>query len=300
MSAAGSKLLDSGARRPSSTMASPRGPLRRAAARSPGSGGRAPAPLHLAIIMDGNGRWATDRGLPRVAGHQEGARAVREVVKAALAASRPIGTLTLYAFSADNWQRPVGEVCALMRLFERFLRAQAPAAVRERVRVTLIGRRDRLSESLARGDRRRRAAHARGRAPARAARHRLLGPRGDLAGRAPSGGDAGVSREAFEALVASGRGEPLATPPVDLLVRTGGEQRLSDFLLWECAYAELCFLPVLWPDFTAGDLDRALAAFGRRERRFGRVLACVTRARQTSRARKPAPKRLTPVRAFRE
>jgi undecaprenyl diphosphate synthase len=221
--------------------------------------------------MDGNGRWATTRGLPRVAGHQEGARVVRETVTAVLAASRPIRTLTLYAFSCDNWQRPVGEVCALMGLFERFLRSQAAPAVRERLRVSIIGRRDRLSPSM-------RAAIEHIEAMTRAGDRLHVRLAVDYSSREAvwqavcrSLGEREVTRERFEAMVASGRGEPAPVPPVDLLVRTGGEQRLSDFLLWECAYAELCFLPVMWPDFRAADLEQALSSFGVRERRFGRV-----------------------------
>jgi undecaprenyl diphosphate synthase len=221
--------------------------------------------------MDGNGRWAAARGLPRVAGHQQGVKVVRDTVKAAIHARLPIATLTLYAFSADNWHRPVGEVCALMRLFERFLRAEAPKAVGEGIRVSVIGRRDRLSPPLG--------------AAIESIEERTLAGRRlhvriavDYSGReaiwlaarrAVCVGES--SREQFEAAIASGRGQPEAVAPVDLLVRTGGEQRLSDFLLWECAYAELCFLPVMWPDFTAADLDGALASFASRERRFGRV-----------------------------
>jgi undecaprenyl diphosphate synthase len=218
--------------------------------------------------MDGNGRWATARGLPRVAGHQEGARAVRESVKAALSAALPIQTLTLYAFSSDNWRRPVGEVCALMGLFERFLRAQAAPAARERIRVSIIGRRDRLSLSLL-------AAIERVEALTRSGDRLHVRLAVDYSAReaiwqaARRALERDATRERFEAMVASGRGEPADVPPVDLLVRTGGEQRLSDFLLWECAYAELCFLPVMWPDFTAADLASALASFSQRDRRFG-------------------------------
>jgi undecaprenyl diphosphate synthase len=224
--------------------------------------------LHVAVIMDGNGRWATAKGLPRVAGHQEGARAVRQAVKAALSAVLPIRTLTLYAFSSDNWQRPVGEVCALMGLFERFLRSQSAAATREGIRVSIIGRRDRLSASLVAAIEHVEAAtHAGTRLHVRLAVDYSGREAIWQAARRAIGG--ATTRERFEAMVASGRGEPAAVPAVDLLVRTGGEQRLSDFLLWECAYAELCFLPVMWPDFTAADLDAALSSFARRDRRFG-------------------------------
>jgi undecaprenyl diphosphate synthase len=225
--------------------------------------------IHLAIIMDGNGRWATARGLPRTAGHRQGAALVPEIVRAAIGAPLAIRTLTMYAFSADNWQRPAAEVQALMAVFTEFLEREAVRAASEHIRVSVIGRRDRLSRALAaaidcvewrtrRGDR----LHVRfaidysGRdaiwqAARRAAREGTW------------------SRAAFEAAIASGRGVPTDVAAVDLLVRTGGEQRLSDFLLWECAYAELYFTPTLWPDFTAAELEGALRAFGARQRRFG-------------------------------
>jgi undecaprenyl diphosphate synthase len=227
----------------------------------------------VAVIMDGHGRWAEQRGLPRVAGHQAGARAVRAVVGAALGASRHIGTLTLYAFSADNWHRPVGEVCALMQLFERFLRVEAARAERESIRVSVIGRRDRLSDPLSRT-----VAAIERRTQGGSRLHVRLAV--DYSGREAiwlaacrAVAEGNPSREHFEACVASGRGEPATVPPVDLLVRTGGEQRLSDFLLWESAYAELAFLPVLWPDFTEADFTRALDTYAARDRRFGRVTA---------------------------
>ena len=199
--------------------------------------------LHVAVIPDGNGRWAAARGRPRTDGHRAGAKAVRRVVEAA--PSLGIGILTLYAFSSDNWQRPVPEVNSLMRLFERYLRGETARCVAEGVCVRVVGRRDRLAPRLLR------AIEATEAATADCRRLRL-----NLA----------VDYSARDAVR---RGELL--PDVDLLIRTGGEQRLSDFLLWECAYAELCFVARPWPDFGAGDLAAALTDFNGRERRFGRV-----------------------------
>ena len=235
----------------------------------------APGGLHAALIMDGNGRWATARGMPRVMGHREGAKAVRRVVEAAPGAG--IGTLTLYAFSSDNWGRPPREVGALMRLFRAYLASETAKLVENGVRLVVIGRRDRLPEALARAVAGAEAATAGGRrlllrlaidyssrdALARAAE--ILGSRPDTApGAEPD-------REAFARALgeAVGAGEPARD--VDLLIRTGGEQRLSDFLLWECAYAELVFTPRMWPDFDGAALAEAVAEFRRRERRFGKV-----------------------------
>ncbi len=211
--------------------------------------------LHAAIIMDGNGRWALARGLPRIAGHRAGAEAVRRVVEAAPALG--IRTLTLFAFSADNWHRPEPEVAALMGLLGDFLEAEAPRCVENGVRLQVIGRRDRLDDAL-------RLAITRTEA--------LTSPGGRLCLRLAvdySGRDAIVeaarvvdplSREAVSGALG---------PPVDLLVRTGGERRLSDFLLWECAYAELILSRRMWPDFGAADLAGALREFAGRQRRFG-------------------------------
>ena len=229
----------------------------------------APPSLHVGIIMDGNGRWATARGLARVAGHERGALAIERTIDAAARAG--LGTLTLYAFSADNWRRPGAEVRALFALFDRYLRQEIPRLVQHGVRLSVIGRRDRIAPSLCRAIHDAETATAGG-----TALHVRLAV--DYSARdaiwhaveATLRGD-GATREAFAARVASGRGVPTATPDVDLVIRTGGEQRLSDFLLWESAYAELWFTPVAWPDFTDAHLSEALAAFNRRERRFGRL-----------------------------
>jgi undecaprenyl diphosphate synthase len=223
--------------------------------------------------MDGNGRWATSRGRPRTAGHLAGARAVRRVVEQAR--RRGIGYLTLYAFSSDNWSRPQDEVIALMSLFRRYLAAEVPRCVEHDIRLTTIGRRDRLSPQL------RRAITAAERATreAKALRLRIAIDYSsrDLivqaAAQLPKG--ATISREEFARALAVAAHEPHDVPDVDLLIRTGGEQRLSDFLLWECAYAELVFSRRMWPDFTEGDFDAALQDYAARERRFGAVSRAV-------------------------
>ena len=229
--------------------------------------GASPQPLHVAIIMDGNGRWATARGLPRAAGHVEGARAVRRTVEEATRLA--LGTLTLYAFSGDNWKRPSSEVATLMRLFQRYLRAETPRCVAEGVRLSVIGRRDRISpELLAAVERAERGTAAGRRLHLRiavdySAREVLL--------RAAERAAVETPRTRADMAALLGRAEHGHAPArdVDLLVRTGGEQRLSDFMLWECAYAELYFTPTMWPDFDASSLHAALAEFHRRERRFG-------------------------------
>src|SRR5437764_4682015 len=197
--------------------------------------------IHVAIIMDGNGRWASRRGLPRVAGHRAGAATVRRVVEAA--PDQGIAALTLYAFSADNWKRPPGEVAALMRLFARHLRTETPRLLENGVRLEVVGRRDRLPVPLVA------SIAAAERATARAARLVLR---------------LGVDCAARWAI-----GAGVILPDVDLLIRTGGEQRPSDFLLWEAAYAELYFTDTMWPDFGAAQLAAAVAEFHARERRFG-------------------------------
>lgn len=217
--------------------------------------------MHVAIIMDGNGRWARARGLPRPAGHRAGATAVRRVVEAA--PSYGIGVLTLYAFSSDNWKRPGPEVRALLRLLESYLRTEVASCVERGVRIEVLGRRDRLparvldaieaaEQTTASGDvlRLRLAIDYSSRdAIVRAASHAPRS-RAELARYL----DPAANRPASE---------------VDLLIRTGGEQRLSDFLLWESAYAELYFTEVAWPDFDGDALGAAVAEFGRRQRRFG-------------------------------
>ena len=228
-----------------------------------------PTGLHVALIMDGNGRWATARGLPRTAGHRAGVEAVQCVVEAA--PTLGVGVLTLYAFSSDNWQRPPAEVRALMQLLRLHLPAEAERCRQHGVRLSIIGRRDRLPVAV------RRVVEA---AEAHTVGGRVLHVRLALdysardaiaraAGLLPAGQPA--SRAAFARALAHAYHADAATPDVDLLIRTGGEKRLSDFLLWECAYAELYFTDARWPDFGEAELAAALDAFHGRERRYGRV-----------------------------
>jgi undecaprenyl diphosphate synthase len=222
--------------------------------------------LHVAIIMDGNGRWATRRGLPRSAGHQAGADAVRRVLEAA--PDLGITSLTLFAFSSDNWRRPREETSALMGLLRHYLRAEIRALVDNGVRLTVIGRRDRLPSGLADEIAAAERASAAGRLHLRIAID-YSSRDAILAAAAAWRADRAPTRAQFDRLLAGARGE--ASADVDLLIRSGGEKRLSDFLLWECAYAELCFVDRLWPDFGADDLNAAIADFRGRERRFGGV-----------------------------
>jgi undecaprenyl diphosphate synthase len=219
--------------------------------------------LHVAIIMDGNGRWATRRGLPRRIGHKMGIEAVRRVVEAA--PKLGIGTLTLYAFSADNWKRPETEVAALMGLFRRYMRTEAARFARAGVRLTAIGRRDRLPEDLAAGIEWVEAVSAQGQALHLRIALDYSSRDAILRAAASARGADDLTPEGFSRLI-KGASD---CPDVDLLIRTSGEQRLSDFLLWECAYSELHFTERLWPDFRADDLKSALEEFRGRDRRFG-------------------------------
>ena len=236
-----------------------------------------PNDLHVACVMDGNGRWATARGLPRAAGHRAGAEALRHVVEAAPALG--VGTLTVYAFSADNWSRPSAEVQALMALLGGYLRSETPRLKRAGVRLQLIGRRDRLPVSL-------RNAAARAEWETRggtrltlrvavdySARWALRAAAARLAECARLGAEADAPAPFEAALAAVLHPDGAPAPPVDLFLRTGGEQRLSDFLLWESAYAELLFLDTMWPDMTGAALAGAIADFHTRTRRFGGLVA---------------------------
>jgi undecaprenyl diphosphate synthase len=226
--------------------------------------------LHVAIIMDGNGRWARAQGLPRTAGHRAGSHAVRRVVQAA--PDYGITTLTLYAFSSDNWGRPATEVRALMELLERYLGTESHRCAKNSIRLSVIGRRDRLKPSLLKAIEQAEARTCHG--------NRLhlriavdYSARGAITAAAAS---LPVSEQHYSfamftnALNRVMHSVPPA-PDVDLLIRTGGEQRLSDFLLWECAYAELVFSQCYWPDFSEQDLVQAITAFQSRERRFGQL-----------------------------
>jgi undecaprenyl diphosphate synthase len=219
-------------------------------------------PRHTAIIMDGNGRWAAERGWPRIAGHHAGSDAVRRAVEAA--PELGIEVFTLYAFSSDNWKRPREETDALMVLLTEHLQTETERCLRQGVRMTLIGRRDRLpghvveaAELAERSTAGGKALHLR-LAVDYSARDAILSAAEAMNGSSRS--DFGNSRSDF--------GNKMGQD-VDLLIRTGGERRLSDFLLWECAYAELIFTSRMWPDFGSGDLRDAVDEFGSRQRRFG-------------------------------
>jgi undecaprenyl diphosphate synthase len=226
----------------------------------------------VAIIMDGNGRWGVRQGLTRADGHHAGADAVRRTVEAA--PDLGVTTLTLFAFACANWQRPAGEVEALMALFRSYLAEDAPRLIEGGARLSMIGRRDRLPADLAAavgeieaatvsGDRLNlRIALDYSSQEVMAAAARQLGPAGSL--------------EDLDRLIA---GDP-DIGPVDLMIRTGGEQRLSDFMLWECAFAELWFTRRMWPDFDGADLAEAITDFRRRNRTFGAVAEGASALRQ--------------------
>jgi undecaprenyl diphosphate synthase len=225
--------------------------------------------LHVAILLDGNGRWAATRGLPRSEGHRAGVEAVRRIVRAAPALG--IGTLTLYAFSSDNWGRPQTEVSSLLALLETFFRNDAPRCAAEGIRLRVVGRRDRIPLSLSQAI----DAAERTTASARSLELRIAI---DYSAR-----DAILrascwmlsSLEISQREFAKRLGEVMHTSgpalDVDLLIRTGGDRRLSDFMLWECAYAELLFTPRMWPEFQPADLAEAVEDFLKRERRFGKL-----------------------------
>jgi len=219
--------------------------------------------LHVAIIMDGNGRWAAERNKPRRDGHKAGIDALRRVVRTA--PDEAIGTLTVYAFSSDNWKRPPEEIAELMDLFRHYLDSETEDLVRDGVKLSFIGRRDRLPADLVQEIERAEAAtewgdlmHLRV-AVDYSARDMIL--------------EAAKMAAAENTLTREALSEKLGASDVDLLIRTSGEQRLSDFLLWECAYAEFHFTPVLWPDFGGEELKEAVASFRHRERRFGALPA---------------------------
>ncbi len=229
------------------------------------------SPVHVAIIMDGNGRWATRRGLPRTAGHIEGAKAVRAVVESAARAG--VGTLTLYAFSSANWSRPPAEVAALMRLFGQYLFTETRRCVEQSIRINVIGRRDRLGESLLRSIEQSERSSAGGSgmllrlAVDYSSQHSIV----QAAQRA--NGDPQLTAEGLQRLLHEVDHCAYPASAVDLLIRTGNERRLSDFLLWECAFAELHFSDCLWPDFDERCFRSALEDYGGRQRRFGGLSA---------------------------
>ena len=235
--------------------------------------------LHVAIIMDGNGRWAESRGQPRAAGHLAGGQAVQRTVEAALAEG--VRTLTLYAFSSDNWKRPRGETESLMKLFGHYLRDQTPRCVEAGVRIGVVGRRDRLDPSVLREI----EAAEQASKPGQELRLRLAidySARGSLLEAAQRFRSSLGDPMAFERGIEAAIHEDERPPGVDLLIRTGGEKRFSDLFGWDCAYAEVIFSDTMWPDFGASDLRGSLAEFHRRERRFGAVVSKPISANQPS------------------
>jgi undecaprenyl diphosphate synthase len=237
-------------------------------------------PEHVAVIMDGNGRWAERRGLPRSAGHRAGVDSVRMLVRAA----EEIGIrwLTLYAFSSENWNRPRAEVELLMKLPEEFFETELPEVIERNVRITTIGREDRLPPGVRRSlsDA---VARTQGNSGMRLVFALSYGGRGELveaARRMLRDHEAGrLDAESLDEKGFAAYLDEPELPDVDLLIRTGGERRISNFLLWQSAYAELVLSDVLWPDFGRAELEQALADYAGRERRFGRTSAQVQRNR---------------------
>lgn len=225
--------------------------------------------LHVAIIMDGNGRWAIQQGQPRIFGHRTGAETARSIVEKA--PELGVSVLTLYAFSSDNWGRPENEVRFLMRLLRRYIKQEIPNCLKNDVRLGFIGRRDRLDAGLQRIMKEAEDKTINGNklylrvAIDYSARDILM-----RAARL-QGSEEVLSRKSFQKWISKAQNERLVTRDVDLLIRTGGEQRLSDFLLWECAYAEFYFTQVMWPEFTTNEFEQALSDFVHRDRRFGRI-----------------------------
>jgi undecaprenyl diphosphate synthase len=229
-------------------------------------------PQHVAIIMDGNGRWAKARGLPRVAGHRRGADAVRRVVRGAGELGIPV--LTLFAFSTENWTRPADEVADLMGLLRHYLRSELEELRKNGARLRVIGKREGLAADIVRD-----IAEAENMTAGNAridvnicinygSRDEILRATRRLAQRVAAGEITvdGIDQKSFEhELLTAGLPDP------DLLIRTSGEQRISNFLLWQCAYSELVFVDTLWPDFGKEHLEQAIVEFRRRERRYGGV-----------------------------
>ncbi len=237
-------------------------------------------PRHIAIIMDGNGRWASARGLPRLVGHRAGADAVRRIVEAACELG--VKVLTLYAFSWENWDRPAGEIRDLMDLLEEFLVRETPTLHKQAIRLRAIGRLETLPEST-------RACLARVGAETAAYTHMTLvlalsyGGRQELVDAARRlAEEVRQGRLRPEAIDETRLAQALYAPDLpdpDLLIRTSGEQRLSNFLLWQSSYTELYITPTYWPEFTKASLEDALAAYRQRERRFGRASALARASR---------------------
>lgn len=231
--------------------------------------------LHIGIIMDGNGRWAVARGLPRIAGHRAGADAVRRTVEACPGLG--VGTLTLYAFSSDNWRRPPLEVTALMRLLRIFMRKELESCLRNGVRISVIGRRDRLSSAVLNAIETAERTTINGKtlhlriAIDYSSRYSIIRAAERLRGQEYI--NRPIDEQEFSRLIADS--QETSAPDVDLMIRTSGEQRLSDFLLWENAYSEFFFTKRMWPDFDANELTLAVNDFLSRDRRFGGLTQAV-------------------------
>jgi len=238
-------------------------------ARTPTSFSSSIPKLHVAILLDGNGRWAAARGLPRHEGHRAGVAAVRRIMRAA--PSLGIGTLTLYAFSSNNWERPSNEVTSLLGLLEEYLRNEIAECVAANVRLRVIGRRDRIPRSLVDAIETAERSTAAGRALELRIALDYSSREAILRASCWMLSSLEISDREFARRLGEVTHGGRAAPDVDLLIRTGGERRHSDFMLWECAYAELHFTPRMWPEFDAADLAAAVEDFLGRERRFGRL-----------------------------
>jgi undecaprenyl diphosphate synthase len=229
--------------------------------------------LHVAILPDGNGRWAAARGLARSEGHRAGVAVVRRVVAAA--PKLGIGTLTVYAFSSNNWERPLSEVKTLLAVLEDYLRNEAAELAAHGVRLRVLGRRDRLPISIVEAIELAERTTANANNNSRGLELRIAidysARESILQAACWMLSSVEISDREFARRLGQVTHGDRPAPDVDLLIRTGGERRMSDFLLWECAYAELLFIPAMWPEFTAADLEAAIEDFLGRERRFGRL-----------------------------
>ncbi|MGF1610850.1 MAG: isoprenyl transferase [Kiloniellales bacterium] len=232
------------------------------------------APAHVAIIMDGNGRWAAQRGLPRTAGHRQGAEAARRTVEGAIELGIPC--LTLFSFSSENWKRPADEVRDLMSLLRRYLQSEIAELHKNGVQLTVIGDHEPLPDDI-----RRLIAEAESRtaqnsrlkltmALSYGGRQEIVAAARALARQAAAGE---LAPEAIDEAVFAARLFTAGTPDPDLVIRTSGEQRISNFLLWQSAYSEMVFVDTLWPDFTGDDLALAIKEYQRRDRRYGAALS---------------------------
>ena len=227
-------------------------------------------PKHIAIIMDGNGRWAEKRGLPRTAGHKAGAETLKKII--AYVQKKGIEVITLYAFSSENWKRPPAEVQTLMNLFRTYLKNDVNELMKKGIRVSFIGEREKFDADLVEQMNRLERQTADFKdfhvvlALSYGARNDIINAARQLAAKAARGQ---IKPQEIDESFFSAHLSTADLPAPDFIIRTGGEERLSNFLLWEAAYAELYFTPVFWPDFNEEELDKALESYAKRERRFG-------------------------------